>query len=80
MRRFDEKGVKHDAIDELFGVKGLRFEDIDGLRLRLVSDQTGGGFPPENQTNGVMYQTSSQLLDSELSKSRSVILIPKNNS
>ncbi len=45
MQRFDEKGVKHDAIDELFGVKGLRFEDIDGLRLRLVSDQTGGGFP-----------------------------------
>lgn len=42
--RFNEKGVKHEGIDTLFGVKGIRFEDFDGLRLRLVSDETGGGF------------------------------------
>lgn len=46
IQRFDEKGVIHHGIDTLFGYKGLRFEDQDGLRLRLISDENGGGFAP----------------------------------
>lgn len=45
--RFEEFGVPHQPIDTLFGTKGLRFEDIDGLRLRLLSDEGNkGGFAP----------------------------------
>ncbi len=46
IKRFDEKGVKHEGIDTLFGYQGIRFEDFDGLRLRLISDENGGGFAP----------------------------------
>ncbi len=46
VKRLDEHGVKHEGIDTLFGTKGLRLEDIDGLRLRLLSDENGGGFAP----------------------------------
>lgn len=42
-KRLEEFKVKHHDIDELFGVKGLRFEDHDGLRYRLVSDENGAG-------------------------------------
>ena len=45
IERFNTHGVKHEGIDTRFGVKGIRFEDPDGLRLRLVSDETGGGYP-----------------------------------
>lgn len=46
LTRFDEHGVSHSGIDTLFGVKGIRFEDFDGLRLRLVSDENQPGTPP----------------------------------
>lgn len=45
VKRLDSFGVKHQGIDTLFGVKGIRFEDFDGLRLRLVSDENQAGTP-----------------------------------
>lgn len=44
MERFDRFGVSHQGIDTQFNYKGVRFEDPDGLRLRLISDTNGGGF------------------------------------
>lgn len=46
VKRFDEHGVTHQGIDETFGYKGIRFLDFDGLQLRLISDENGGGFAP----------------------------------
>ena len=46
VKRFDENGVRHEGIDTLFGYKGIRFLDFDGLQLRLISDENGGGFAP----------------------------------
>ena len=46
VKRFDELGVKHEGIDTLFGVRGIRFEDFDGLRLRLLSDENQSGTAP----------------------------------
>lgn len=45
IERLDSFGVKHEGIDTLFGVKGLRLEDFDGLRLRLISDENQPGTP-----------------------------------
>lgn len=45
-KRFVEFNVSHQPIDTLFGVRGLRFEDFDGLRLRLVSDEKQPGTTP----------------------------------
>lgn len=39
VQRLDEYKVNHEGIASLFGVKGIRFEDFDGLRLRIVSDE-----------------------------------------
>lgn len=45
--RFNDKGVQHEGIETLFNTKGIRFEDFDGLRLRLLSDEHNqGGFAP----------------------------------
>ena len=46
IKRFDEHKVEHQGIDTTFGIKGIRFKDIDGLNLRLISDEINGGFPP----------------------------------
>ena len=44
--RFDQFGVKHDGISELFGHKALRFEEEDGQRYQLVSDEHNKGVAP----------------------------------
>ncbi|MDV5976207.1 UNVERIFIED_CONTAM: ring-cleaving dioxygenase [Streptococcus canis] len=44
--RFDQFGVKHDGISELFGHKALRFEEEDGQRYQLVSDEHNKGVTP----------------------------------
>ncbi|MGV3082279.1 VOC family protein, partial [Streptococcus dysgalactiae] len=44
--RFDQFGVKHDGISDLFGHKALRFEEEDGQRYQLVSDEHNKGVAP----------------------------------
>ncbi|HEC2151998.1 ring-cleaving dioxygenase [Staphylococcus delphini] len=44
--RFDEFGVKHDDIDTVFGTKVLRFEEEDGQRYQLFSDENNTGVEP----------------------------------
>jgi glyoxalase family protein len=46
VKRFDELGVKHDAIITFAGHDMLRFEDPEGQRLTLVND---GGAPIEGE-------------------------------
>lgn len=41
--RFEEHGVKHEGIQELFGHKVLPFEEIDGQRYQLFSDENNAG-------------------------------------
>src|SRR5699024_6263321 len=41
--RFEEFGVKHDGIQELFGKKVLPFEEDDGQRYQLFSDENNKG-------------------------------------
>ena len=52
LNRFDEFGVKHEGIQKLFGRKVLPFEEEDGQRYQLFSDETNvgveGGTPWEN--------------------------------
>lgn len=43
--RFDTYRVHHDAIDELFGAKILRFHDFDGQQYQLISDEHNHGVP-----------------------------------
>lgn len=43
LKRFDEFGVKHDGIQELFGKKILPFEEEDGQTYQLFSDETNKG-------------------------------------
>ncbi|HZJ89735.1 MAG TPA: VOC family protein [Bacilli bacterium] len=43
--RFDAYNVKHDGITTLFGRKFLFFEDFDGQRYALVSDEKVQGIP-----------------------------------
>lgn len=45
-RRFEIKHVVHDEISEMFGRKFLLFEDFDGQRYALVSDQNVPGVAP----------------------------------
>lgn len=44
--RFDEFGVKHDGIQELFGKKILPFEEADGQKYQLFSDEHNEGVLP----------------------------------
>lgn len=44
--RFEEFGVKHDGIQELFGKKVLPFEESDGQRYQLFSDEKNEGIAP----------------------------------
>lgn len=44
--RFDEFGVKHDGIQRFFGCKTLPFEEEDGQRYRLFSDEHDNGVEP----------------------------------
>ena len=46
LERFEEKGVKHDGIQELFGKKVLPFEEEDGQRYQLFSDEKNQGVEP----------------------------------
>lgn len=41
--RFDELDVRHGEITELFGTKVMEFEEEDGQRYRLFSDETNEG-------------------------------------
>ncbi len=59
--RFDEKGVKHNAVEQFAGRDVLRFEDPEGQRLTLVDDQGapfegevwgGAGIPAEHAIRG----------------------------
>ncbi len=43
--RFDEFGVAHEGIQEMFGKKVLPFEEADGQRYRLFSDEDNEGVP-----------------------------------
>lgn len=43
--RFEEFDVKHDEIQEVFGKKVLPFEEADGQRYQLVSDENNEGMP-----------------------------------
>ncbi|UXR54963.1 VOC family protein [Staphylococcus schleiferi] len=45
-QRFDEFGVKHDDIDTLFDKKILRFEQEDGQKYQLISDENNTGVEP----------------------------------
>lgn len=47
-KRFDERGVKREEIDDVYGRASLRFGDPEGQNLSLVVDGgTGGGTPWE---------------------------------
>lgn len=43
LARFEEHGVKHEGIQELFGRKVLPFEEVDGQRYQLFSDENNKG-------------------------------------
>lgn len=43
--RFEELDVKHDPIEVMFGKKTLAFEESDGQRYRLFSDELNTGIP-----------------------------------
>lgn len=43
LERFEEFEVKHDGIQELFGKKVLPFEESDGQRYQLFSDENNSG-------------------------------------
>lgn len=44
--RFDEFNVKHEGIQDLFGKKVLPFEEADGQRYQLFSDENNEGVAP----------------------------------
>ncbi|EHI71013.1 ring-cleaving dioxygenase [Streptococcus ictaluri] len=46
LERFETFGVKHDGIIDLFGHKALPFEEEDGQRYQLVSDEHNQGVEP----------------------------------
>jgi len=49
--RFIEKGVEHSAIDKRFGQSVLPFKDPDGMRLGLVTGETGDGPGSDAEAN-----------------------------
>ena len=46
VERFEEHDVKHDGIQELFGRKVLPFQEADGQRYQLFSDENDEGVEP----------------------------------
>lgn len=46
LKRFNEFGVKNEGIKELFGKKVLPFEESDGQRYQLFSDENNEGVEP----------------------------------
>ncbi|CAD2072895.1 Putative ring-cleaving dioxygenase MhqA [Jeotgalicoccus aerolatus] len=46
LNRFEEHNVKHEGIQELFGKKVLPFEEEDGQRYQLFSDENNEGVAP----------------------------------
>lgn len=46
LNRFEEYDVKHEGIQELFGKKVLPFEESDGQRYQLFSDESNEGVDP----------------------------------
>ena len=46
LNRFEENGVTHSGIQELFGKKVLPFEESDGQRYQLFSDENNEGVAP----------------------------------
>ena len=46
LNRFDEFGVVHEGIQELFGRKVLPFKEADGQRYQLFSDENDNGVEP----------------------------------
>ena len=46
LKRFNEFGVKNEGIKELFGKKVLPFEESDGQRYQLFSDENNKGVEP----------------------------------
>ena len=46
LERFNEFGVKNEGIKELFGKKVLPFEEADGQRYQLFSDENNEGVAP----------------------------------
>ncbi len=46
LARFEEFGVKHEAITEVFQQKVLRFWDFDDQAYQLISDETNVGMAP----------------------------------
>lgn len=46
LERFEEFGVKNEGIQELFGRKVLPFEEADGQRYQLFSDENDEGVAP----------------------------------
>lgn len=46
LERFEQFGVKHEGIQELFGKKVLPFEESDGQRYQLFSDENNTGVMP----------------------------------
>ncbi|MDN6698429.1 MAG: VOC family protein, partial [Staphylococcus equorum] len=42
-QRFNDFEIKHDGIQSLFGTKVLPFEEVDGQRYQLVSDEHNTG-------------------------------------
>lgn len=45
LKRFEKYGVEHDEMDEVFGKKVLPFQEPDGQRYQLVSDEGNKGMP-----------------------------------
>lgn len=45
-QRFNDFEIKHDGIQTLFGTKVLPFEEVDGQRYQLVSDEHNTGVAP----------------------------------
>ncbi|MEK5036490.1 ring-cleaving dioxygenase [Sporosarcina sp. FSL K6-3457] len=43
VKRFDRLGVKHDGIEEQFGVKVLSFVDFDDQQYQMISDENNKG-------------------------------------
>lgn len=46
LKRFDVYNVKHDNIQEMFNTKVINFEDFDGQRYALFSDENDNGVLP----------------------------------
>ena len=50
-QRFNDFGVQHEGIQELFGTKVLPFEEADGQSYQLVSDEHNEGVAPGKPWN-----------------------------